>query len=134
MRRRYDESRRHVHTLHVDDGYTTNPTMQGCLHTRHRGFIIELHRVNHILLNEENGESGWVAATNFLARHPRNRDVDLAIRSEGGSEKVAAKISFVSSSKTSPERFSIMLNEELAITPTWCANYQMVRSGQPTGC
>jgi hypothetical protein len=70
------------------------------------------------LLNEENGVGGWVAARNFLARHPQNRNVDLAIRSEGSSEQVAAEISFVSSPKTSPERIAITLHEELAITPT----------------
>jgi hypothetical protein len=79
-------SQRHVHARHAADGYTTNPAMQVCLRTRHRGFFIELHRVNRILLNEENGEGGWVAARNFLARNPRNRDVNLTIRSEGGSE------------------------------------------------
>jgi hypothetical protein len=68
-----------------------------------------------------------------LACHPRNKDVDLAIRSEGVSEQVAAEISFVSSPKRSPERAAITLLEELAITPTWRANCQMVRSGQPTG-
>jgi hypothetical protein len=34
--------------------------------------------------------AGWVDAKIFLARHPQNKDVDLAIRSEGGSEQVAA--------------------------------------------
>jgi hypothetical protein len=38
----------------------------------------------------------------FLARRLQNKDVDLAIRLEGGSEQVAAEISFVSSSKRSP--------------------------------
>jgi hypothetical protein len=32
-----------------------------------------------------------------------------------------------------PERAVITLHEELAITPTWHANCQMVRSGLPTG-
>jgi hypothetical protein len=31
--------------------------------------------------------------------HPRNEDVDLAIRSEGGSEQIAAEISFMPSRK-----------------------------------
>jgi hypothetical protein len=35
--------------------------------------------------------------------------------------------------KRSPERAAITLHEELAITPTWRANCQMVRSVQPTG-
>jgi hypothetical protein len=52
---------------------------------------------------------------------------------EGGNEQVAVEISFMSSPKRSPERTAITLHEELAITPTWRANYQMVRSGQPTG-
>jgi hypothetical protein len=39
----------------------------------------------------------------------------------------------MSSPKRSPERTAITLHEELAITPTWRANCQMVRSGQPTG-
>jgi hypothetical protein len=55
------------------------------------------------------------------------------IRSEGGSEQVAAEISFVSSPRRSPERTAITLHEELAIAPTWRANCQMVRSRQPTG-
>jgi hypothetical protein len=57
-----------------------------------------------------------------LVRRPLNEDVDLAIRSEGGGEQIAAKISFVSSPKRSPERAAIMLHEELVITPTWRAN------------
>jgi hypothetical protein len=61
-------------------------------------------------------------------------DVDLVIRSKGGSEQVAAEISFVLLPKRSSERAAITLHEELAITPTWRANCQMVRSGQPTGC
>jgi hypothetical protein len=69
----------------------------------------------------------------ILARRPQNENVDLTIRSEGGSVQVAAKISFVSSLKKSPERTAIALNEELAITPIWRANYQMVRSGHHTG-
>jgi hypothetical protein len=68
-----------------------------------------------------------------LAPRLQNEDVDLAIRSEGGSEQVVVVISFMSSPKRSPERTSITLHEELAITPTWRANCQMVRSGQPTG-
>jgi hypothetical protein len=64
---------------------------------------------------------------------PQNENVDLTIRSEGGSEQVAAEISFVSLPKMSPGRATITLREELAITPTWRANYQMVRSGHPTG-
>jgi hypothetical protein len=35
-----------------------------------------------------------VEARNFLVCRPENEDVDLAIRSEGGSEQVAAEISF----------------------------------------
>jgi hypothetical protein len=62
-----------------------------------------------------------------------NEDVDLTIRSEVGSGQVAAGISFVSSPKRSPKRTAITLHEELAITPTWRVNCQMVRSGQPTG-
>jgi hypothetical protein len=69
----------------------------------------------------------------ILAHHPRNKDVGLAIRPEGGSEQVTAKISFASSPKRSPERTAITLHEKLAITPTWRANCQMARSGQPTG-
>jgi hypothetical protein len=68
-----------------------------------------------------------------LARRPQNEGIDLAIRSEGSSEQFAAKISFVSSPKRSPERAAITLHEELVITPTWRANCHMVRSGQPTG-
>jgi DNA repair exonuclease SbcCD ATPase subunit len=41
---------------------------------------------------------GWTREK-FLARHPRNEDVDLAIRSESGGEQVAAEISFVLSLK-----------------------------------
>jgi hypothetical protein len=65
--------------------------------------------------------------------HPRNEDADLMIRSESGSEQVAAEIAFVSSLKRSPKRTAITLHEELAITPTWRINCQMVRSGQSTG-
>jgi hypothetical protein len=77
----------------------------------------------------------WVGGgkKKILARHLRNEDADLAITSECGSEHVAAKISFVPSPKRSPERTAITLHEELAITSTWRANCQMVRSGQPTG-
>jgi hypothetical protein len=39
----------------------------------------------------------------------------------------------VSSPKRSPERTAIALHEDIAIIPTWRANCQMVRSGQPTG-
>jgi hypothetical protein len=67
------------------------------------------------------------------ARDLQNEDVDLAIRSEGGNEQVAAGISFVSSPKRSSGRTAIALHEELPITPTWRANCHMVRSGQPTG-
>jgi hypothetical protein len=74
-----------------------------------------------------------VGVKKLLARHLENEDVDLAIRSEGGSEQVAAGISFVSSPKRPPGRAAITLHEELAMPPTWRANYQMVRSGQPTG-
>jgi hypothetical protein len=38
---------------------------------------------------------GWTREK-FLARHPQNEDVDLAIRSKSGGEQVAAEISFVS--------------------------------------
>jgi hypothetical protein len=69
----------------------------------------------------------------FLARHPRNEDADLTITSESGSEQVATEISFVSPPKRSPERTAITLHEELATPPTWRANCQMLRSGQPTG-
>jgi hypothetical protein len=55
-----------------------------------------------------------VAANKYLARRLQNEDVDLAIRSEGGSEHVAAEISFMSSPKRSPERTAITLHEELA--------------------
>jgi hypothetical protein len=68
-----------------------------------------------------------------LACRLQNKDVDLAIVSEGGSKQVAAEVFFVSSPKRSPERSVIALHEELAITPTWRANCQMVRSVQPTG-
>jgi hypothetical protein len=64
---------------------------------------------------------------------PLNEDVDLAIRSKGGSEQVAVEISFMSSRKRSPKRAAVALHEEIAIAPTWRANCQMVRSGQPTG-
>jgi hypothetical protein len=69
----------------------------------------------------------------ILARCPQNEDIDLSIRSEGSGKQVAMKISLVSSLKRSPERAAITLHEELVITPTWRANFQMVRSGQPTG-
>jgi hypothetical protein len=36
------------------------------------------------LLSRSSG--GWVEARNFLERRPENEDIDLAIRSEGGSE------------------------------------------------
>jgi hypothetical protein len=64
-----------------------------------------------------------------MVRHLQNEDVDLMIRSEGGNEQVTVEISFMSSPKRSPERTAITLHEELAITPTRCANCQMVRSG-----
>jgi hypothetical protein len=48
---------------------------------------------------------------------PSVEDVDLSIRSEGGSEQVAAEISFMSSPKRSPERTAIALHKELAICP-----------------
>jgi hypothetical protein len=76
-------------------------------------------------------QRAWVAGREIFAapsvkrRHPT--------RSEGGGEQVAAEISFMSSPKRSPEQTAIMLHEELAIAPTWRANCQMVRSGQPTG-
>jgi hypothetical protein len=73
------------------------------------------------------------AEKNFLARHLQKEDVDLAISSEGGSKQVAVEISFMSLLKRSPERTAITLHEELAVTPTWRANCQMVRSEQPTG-
>jgi hypothetical protein len=38
---------------------------------------------------------GWTPK--ILARYLQNEDVDLAIRSKGGSEQVAAEISFLSS-------------------------------------
>jgi hypothetical protein len=74
-----------------------------------------------------------MVAKKILACRLQNEDVDLAIRLEGGSEQVAAEISLVLSPKRSLERAAITLHEELAITPTWRANYQMVRSGQPMG-
>jgi hypothetical protein len=64
-----------------------------------------------------------------MVRHLQNEDVDLMIRSEGGNEQVTVEIFFMSSPKRSPERTAIALHEELAITPTWRANCQMVRSG-----
>jgi hypothetical protein len=77
---------------------------------------------------------GWFArGKKILARHPGKEDVDLAIRSDGGSEQVVAGISFVLSLKRSSGRTAITLHEELAITPTWRVNCEMVRSGQPTG-
>jgi hypothetical protein len=51
----------------------------------------------------------------------------------GGGGRVARQKSVVSPRKKSLERGAIALHEELPITPTWRANYQMVRSGQPTG-
>jgi hypothetical protein len=63
----------------------------------------------------------------------QNEDVDFVIRSEGGSEQVAAVISFMSSPKRSWGELPSHLHEELAITPTWRANCQMVRSGQSAG-
>jgi hypothetical protein len=69
----------------------------------------------------------------ILARRPKNEDTDLAIRSEGGSEQVAEEISFVSSQKMTLGRTAIALHEELPITLTWRANYQMLRSEQSTG-
>jgi hypothetical protein len=57
---------------------------------------------------------------------------DLVIVSEGGSKQVTAEVLFVSSPKRSPERAAIALHEELAITPIWRVNCQMVKSGQPT--
>jgi hypothetical protein len=44
------------------------------------------------------GVGGWVPKK-FLARHQENDDTDVTIRLEGGSEQVAAEISFVSSLK-----------------------------------
>jgi hypothetical protein len=77
----------------------------------------------------------WVGRQNFfLACHLQSEDVDLAIRSEGGSEQIAVGISFVSSPKRSPGRAAIALHEELVMPPTCRAsNCQMVRSRQPTG-
>jgi hypothetical protein len=77
----------------------------------------------------------WAGRTpeKILARHLQYEDVDLTIRSEGGGEQIAAKISFVPSHKKSPERTAITLHEELAITLTWRANCKMVRSRQLTG-
>jgi hypothetical protein len=57
-----------------------------------------------------------------LACRLHNENVDLAIRSEGGSERIAVEISFMLSPKMSLERTAITLHEELAITPTWHAN------------
>jgi hypothetical protein len=68
-----------------------------------------------------------------LARCPKNEDTDLVIRSEGGSEQVAAEISFVSSPKMTLGRTAIALREELPITLTWHANCQRLRSEQSTG-
>jgi hypothetical protein len=68
-----------------------------------------------------------------LARRLQNENVDLAIGSEGGSKQVVAEVFFVSSPKRSSKRAAIVLHEELAITPTWHVNCQMVRSRQPTG-
>jgi hypothetical protein len=39
---------------------------------------------------------GWASK---ISTAPENEEVDLATRSEGGSEQVAVEISFVSSSK-----------------------------------
>jgi hypothetical protein len=51
-----------------------------------------------------------------------------------GSGWVAAHHkSIVSPRKRSPEQAAITLHKELAISPTWRANCQMVRSEQPTG-
>jgi hypothetical protein len=60
------------------------------------------------------GVGEW-AQKKFLAHHLQNEDVDLAIRSEGGSKQVVVEISFMSLSKTSPDRTAITLHEELAI-------------------
>jgi hypothetical protein len=82
---------------------------------------------------------GGCTRKNFLARRPENEDVDLAIRSEGGGEQVAAEISFAAENplchrgRGRAERAAITLHEELPIAPTWRANCQMVRSGQATG-
>jgi hypothetical protein len=65
-------------------------------------------------VNEVVEIGGWAGATKFPARHLQSEDIDLTIRSEGGSEQVVAEISFMSS----PERIAIMLHEELAIAPT----------------
>jgi hypothetical protein len=51
---------------------------------------------------------GWDGGPkNILTHPPRNEDADLAIRSEGGGEQVAAMESSVSSPKTTPGRTSI---------------------------
>jgi hypothetical protein len=63
------------------------------------------------------GVGGWTQKK-ILARRQQSKYVDLAIRSEGGSEQVTAEISFMSSPKRSPERTAITLHEELVITPT----------------
>jgi hypothetical protein len=66
---------------------------------------------------------GWDGGPkNILTHPPRNEDADLAIRSEGGGEQVAAMESSVSSPKTTLGRTFITLHEELSITPTWRAN------------
>jgi hypothetical protein len=70
----------------------------------------------------------------------RRRRRDPAILDEGCGRLVAHKKflarqkSVVSPWKRSPGRAAITLDEELPITPTWRANCQMVRSGQPKGC
>jgi hypothetical protein len=56
--------------------------------------------------------------------------VDLTTRSEGGSEQVAVKISFMSSLNMLLERTVIALHKEHPITPTWHANSHGVRPRQ----
>jgi hypothetical protein len=51
----------------------------------------------------------------------------------GWAQKRFWRAIFMSLPKRSPERAAFTLHEELPITPTWRANCQMVRSGQPTG-
>jgi hypothetical protein len=59
----------------------------------------------------------------------QNEDVDLAIRSEGGSEQVAVMKSSMSSPKMTLGLVT-MLHSELPITLTWRANCQGVRPGK----
>jgi hypothetical protein len=64
----------------------------------------------------------------------RSDDPRRRVWAGGRTQKfLALQESVVLPWKRSSERAAITLHEELAITPTWRANCQMVRSVQPTG-